>query len=382
LNSGDFATFNAIVAFSKEAALARLKDGISSFRRRGGCAQIVFGVDLLGTSKQAIEFALANFDAAYVWHHPSLFTTFHPKLYLFEGPRKATAIFGSNNLTVGGIETNCEAAVRIEHRLPDENAAFEQASRAWTEVLDHPNLSALTPALLATLDSMGLLADENAAVARLPGPRLPKARASGSRPMFPSTPIKAPSPSPSPRMRPRRPPAAAGGARRGRVAPAAVPPVVPQSLVIQIVPHHNGEIFLSKRAVDQHPAFFGFPFTGQTVPKVASNRPYPQRTPDPLTHWTIYDRRGTAIRSLPNYSLNTVFYDRKGEIRITVPPDAARAIPAGSILLMSRGPQNSGLDYVCDVHPPRARQHAALLAVCTETMPSGGAAQARRFGWI
>ena len=91
LNSGDFTAFKAIVAFSKEAGLARLEAGLNSFRQRGGLAQIVLGVDLLGTSKQAIEFALGNFDSAHVWHHPSLFTTFHPKLYLFEGPRKATA---------------------------------------------------------------------------------------------------------------------------------------------------------------------------------------------------------------------------------------------------------------------------------------------------
>src|SRR5207253_2874287 len=34
-------------------------------------------------------------------------------------------------------------------------------------------------------------------------------------------------------------------------------------LVIQIIPHHNGEIFLSKNAVNQNPALFGFPFSGR-----------------------------------------------------------------------------------------------------------------------
>ena len=37
-------------------------------------------------------------------------------------------------------------------------------------------------------------------------------------------------------------------------------PLVAEALVIQIVPHDNGEVFLSKRAADQDPDFFGSRF--------------------------------------------------------------------------------------------------------------------------
>jgi len=84
---------------------------IDHFRSRGGRTEVVFGVYQLGTSIQALRIALAHFDRSYVWHHPSPFTTFHPKLYIFEGGETGEISVRSNNLTVGGLKTNCEAGV-------------------------------------------------------------------------------------------------------------------------------------------------------------------------------------------------------------------------------------------------------------------------------
>jgi hypothetical protein len=173
-----------------------------------------------------------------------------------------------------------------------------------------------------------------------------------------------------------------GAAARTATVAATAIPRIPNCLVIQIVPHHNGEVFLSKLAVNQNPSFFGFPFAGQTVPKKPGNPPYPQREPDPITNWNVYDKRDRLLISLDNHPLNTVYYERKGEIRITIPPEVARQIPARSILSMLRPSGNAEIDYQCDVFPPQSPQYAALHAACTEAMPAGGSGAPRKFGWL
>lgn len=374
LRSGDFRSLRLIVAFAKESALARLQSEFDAFRLRGGTLEAVFGIDLQGTSRQALEFALAHFNATRIWHHPNVFNTFHPKVYLFEGPTAGTIVLGSNNLTVGGTETNCEGAIRVQYTLPTELKPWREAKRAWVELLAHPNTLELTRAVLANVDAQGLLLDESVIASRS---KSGICKATGTvEGLFPSTTLRPSSPSPRPRVVRRL-----RGTRRRRPSTTSVV-ALPEALVIQIVPHHNGEIFLSKSAINQHQAFFGYPFTGLTVPKVASNRPYPQRAPDPVTHWRIYDRRDAVVRTLPQYGLNTVFYQKKGEIRITVPPDVAHAIPPMSILQMVRTNPDSGLDYICDVYPPGSPQYRSLLAVCKEVMPSGGGKRRRKFGWL
>ncbi len=159
-------------------------------------------------------------------------------------------------------------------------------------------------------------------------------------------------------------------------------PVSTEALVIQIVPHHNGEVFLSKIAVDQNPNFFGFPFTGQTAPKKANNPSYPQREPNPIVDLKIYGDGAVPVVHLPRLALNTVFYKAKSEIRITVPPEVVRNTPALSILVMRQAPDDSEFDYEMEVFPPTNPQFNDYLAVCNQTMPSGGRANPRRMGWL
>ena len=331
---------------------------------------------------QALKLALAELDRVLIWHHPSPFTTFHPKLYIFDGEALGEVYFGSNNLTVGGLETNCEAGVLLSYDLPVEAVGWARATESWTELIGHPNSVRLDLQVLAQLVEQDKLQDETLPSIRLGpgGGRAVIARAAGL--LFPYSPTVPPSVRPKPQAaRPRR------SSRRTAVQVAAavaatVAPGLPTALVIQIVPHHNGEVFLSKRAVNEYPVFFGFPFTGRTVPKTPGNKPYPQRSPDPVTEWKIYDRQGRVFRSLEDFRLNTVFYKLKGEIRITIPPDVARQIQARSILVMKRPSAPSALDYQCEVFPPDSAQYRSLLPACNETMPAGGSGTPRKFGWL
>jgi hypothetical protein len=150
---------------------------------------------------------------------------------------------------------------------------------------------------------------------------------------------------------------------------------------MQIAPQRNGEVFLSTTAVRQDPSFFGWPFTGWTKPKKASNAPYPQRTPDPVVCLRVFDATGKIVVQHDPLNLNTVEYTRNSEIRVTVPPDVVAATPEYSILVMKQATR-PGYDYDLDIYTPGSAQYGAYDTACNQVMPSGGRSPARRFGWI
>ena len=155
-----------------------------------------------------------------------------------------------------------------------------------------------------------------------------------------------------------------------------------KALVIQIVPHRNGEVFLSKIAINQNPSFFGYPFTGATTPKKPTNPSYPQREPDPVVNITVFDSLGEALTQLRRFALNTVYYRTKAEIRITVPPGVVRNTPAYSILVIRQAPDEANHDYDMEIFPPGSSAFEEYLGVCNQSLPSGGKNQARRMGWL
>lgn len=382
--SRDFDDMRMIVAFAKHGPLLRLAPAIAAWRSQRKPIRAVFGIDQRGTSRQALEFALQHFTEGYIVHGGSsaFSPTFHPKMYLFHGKTRAVAYVGSNNLTVGGTETNLECFIKLDLLLPSDEDLWKSLSACWDDAVKAA--ASLTPALLASLTSAAMVLDENQ-MQRAAGTRASVAAGSPSaRPTFPGLRVRPPSPIPSSSMVPRtakakRTPAAAPAGGTVQAPPISVGT---QALVIQVVPHHNGEVFLSKRAIDQNPAFFGWPFTGRTVPKKPSNPSYPQRTPDPTVDLKVYDAKGKlAVRHCP-FGLNTVYYEKKHEIRITVPPDVVKAVPAGSLMVMRQVGEAEALDYDIAIHVKGSPQYAEYLRVCNQEMPSGGAAAARKFGWL
>lgn len=386
--SSDFNEMWMVVAFAKHGPLLRLAPSIDAWRRKRRSIRAVFGIDQRGTSRQALEFALKHFDEAYIVHGGSsgFRPTFHPKMYMFHGDERALAFVGSNNLTVGGTETNLECCIRFDMTLPDDQDLADQIEACWDDAAGAG--SVLDPNLLDALVASGLVLDENQ-MQRLsrstPGTGATDAGATG-RPTFPQLSVRPPSPIPPSAMVSR---AAAGRKKAKKTKASTTAPAQTQSasvgtqaLVIQIAPHHNGEVFLSKTAVDQNPAFFGWPFTGRTVPKKANNPSYPQRTPDPVVDLKVFNSRGrVAVRHHP-FGLNTVYYEKKHEIRITVPPNVVQSAPDGSIMVMRQVDDPANLDYDIEIHVQGSPRYNEYLAVCNQQMPSGGRAQGRRFGWL
>lgn len=112
LNSPDYHTLNIIVAFAKNSGVLRIKNALERFRERGGKVNVYVGVDLGGTSYEALTTLLINTDSLHVVHCEKG-QTFHTKIYQFLGDNKGLIVVGSHNLTGGGLWTNFENSVHI-----------------------------------------------------------------------------------------------------------------------------------------------------------------------------------------------------------------------------------------------------------------------------
>jgi HKD family nuclease len=133
LDEDDFTDFRWIVAYAKAGPLQRLKSRLEAWRQKGRTVRAIFGIDQLGTSKEALELALSLCDEVYVTQEKGI--TFHPKAYIFLGAARARLYVGSNNLTVGGTETNFEAALIVDAAIPADNATLIEINELWDELL-------------------------------------------------------------------------------------------------------------------------------------------------------------------------------------------------------------------------------------------------------
>jgi HKD family nuclease len=101
----DYHTLNIVVAFAKNSGVLRIKDSLESFRERGGIVNVYVGVDLGGTSYEALTALLLHTDSLNVVHSEKS-QTFHSKIYQFLGKEEGLVVVGSHNLTAGGLWTN------------------------------------------------------------------------------------------------------------------------------------------------------------------------------------------------------------------------------------------------------------------------------------
>lgn len=117
LNSRNYQTLNIVVAFAKNSGVLRIKEALENFRNHGGEVNVYVGVDLGGTSYEALTNLLLLTDTLTVVHAEKG-QTFHPKIYQFLGDEEGLIIVGSHNLTGGGLWTNFESSVHIPTTSP------------------------------------------------------------------------------------------------------------------------------------------------------------------------------------------------------------------------------------------------------------------------
>ena len=129
LGNEDYQTLNVLVAFAKNSGVLRLKEAIEKFRKRGGKVNVYVGVDLQGTSYEALVNLRAIVDSLFVVHAENS-QTFHTKIYNFVGQDKSSVIVGSNNLTGGGLWSNFENSLLISfNKVSSESNLQDQVDQ-------------------------------------------------------------------------------------------------------------------------------------------------------------------------------------------------------------------------------------------------------------
>jgi HKD family nuclease len=133
LESENYNSFNAFVAFVSTGGLKNIIDQLLAFKEEGGEIKLFCGVNLNATPKEALEQLLANDIESYVVYSPNNII-YHPKIYAFEGEETKRAIIGSSNLTESGLFQNIEASVCVDFESDDENG-----NEFLADIYDHFN---------------------------------------------------------------------------------------------------------------------------------------------------------------------------------------------------------------------------------------------------
>lgn len=136
LDSRAYHTLNVFVAFAKNSGVLRIKDALQRFRDRGGKVNAYVGVDLGGTSYEALTALLLHTDYLSVVHSENG-QTFHPKIYQFVGNEEGVIVVGSHNLTGGGLWTNFESSILLSVNDSNiEDARILSELDGWVEELN------------------------------------------------------------------------------------------------------------------------------------------------------------------------------------------------------------------------------------------------------
>lgn len=120
-----YANFTIFCAFAKNSGVLRLKKAIGKFKTTGGYIKAFVGIDLDGTSYEALLNLFSLCNELYVIHSENFSTTYHSKIYLLENSTTAWCAIGSNNLTGGGLWTNFESCSIQSYDLSTEKSELE-----------------------------------------------------------------------------------------------------------------------------------------------------------------------------------------------------------------------------------------------------------------
>lgn len=152
--SDDYKSMTVFSAFAKNSGVLRLKDALAKFRSSGGRIRAFVGIDLDGTSYEALLNLYTLCNELYVIHSENFSTTYHSKIYLLENAQKAWCAIGSNNLTGGGLWTNFESCSIQTFQLPEEKAELDNVYTVITKYTD-PDYSCSTK--ISSIDDIDLL---------------------------------------------------------------------------------------------------------------------------------------------------------------------------------------------------------------------------------
>lgn len=162
LADNKYNSFNGFVAFAAISGVMTILKNLRLASKNYTQLRFFIGVDNMGTSKEALELLLKENIETYIFHDKRDYITYHPKIYLFEGPISTRIIIGSSNLTNSGIKTNIEASVQIDFKTKTDTQGEKLLSEIKTNFsellnLNSDRLSRLTSELIEKLVSDNLI---------------------------------------------------------------------------------------------------------------------------------------------------------------------------------------------------------------------------------
>lgn len=133
IQSKKYQSIKIFVAFLSTGGIRNIIEEVLDHKNQGGQIKFFVGVNLHGTSKEALETLLEHDIETSIVYSPNNII-YHPKIYVFEGRETNRALIGSANLTESGLFQNIEASVRLDFEQEDESGQEFMA-----EVYDHFN---------------------------------------------------------------------------------------------------------------------------------------------------------------------------------------------------------------------------------------------------
>ncbi|MEN5086107.1 phospholipase D family protein [Sphingobacterium faecium] len=163
LNRKEFDSFTGIVAFASESGVYGLSKHLKSAKANFKNLNLIVGIDLGGTSKEALEEVLDLDINSYIFYQMEQ-VVFHPKIYLFEGSRNIKLIIGSSNLTTSGLFTNVESSILFEFDTDDKDgqSLLSEIKSYYKSIFDFsdPNLFKINKSLILFFFQLGVVIDE------------------------------------------------------------------------------------------------------------------------------------------------------------------------------------------------------------------------------
>lgn len=265
--------FAGAAAFARRSGVGYLAAALHSFSRTRPF-QLTIGVDLLGTSKEALELLLqsASDEARiFVFHNPN--ATFHPKHFRFEYDDRWEIYAGSGNLTAGGMFNNYELGLvaKLSKELKEDtalNRRFDAEFARWSDVASG-TVKQLSEAIIKQLADHKLVVNEKVIGATRAAARIAAGEPSTKKPLFTPSPVPSAPALPTAIEAAPAKPAVNAGTTSLYTAPAVA---YPRTFVITVRQTDVGvgqttpgtqkraaEIFIPLRCVWEHPEFWGWP---------------------------------------------------------------------------------------------------------------------------
>jgi HKD family nuclease len=163
----DYNRFNGFVAFATLSGVKSLKSNLEIAKLNYEHIRFYIGIDNNVTSEDALKFLLKHNIETYIYHDEfNKRSTYHPKLFIFEGIDFSRIIIGSSNLTYQALNTNLEASIQFDFssKVSSEGlSTLTEIKQYYSSLLDlsSPNINLLTEELVEELVKKNLLSNYN-----------------------------------------------------------------------------------------------------------------------------------------------------------------------------------------------------------------------------